>query len=575
MSSALFKAAKAGNVEAIKQLGARCLSNEFTFPQLLPILLTHITKPLPLSSVDSEVFLTNFVGSDPVLPSLEALASGLTVKRDEHQTYKTLREHWPSLSDWLGFGIKNLLQPTSMICSLPDKRRICHSLAGVIIWISSALKIFEPILPGLVKLDIQVYICAVALGERRSRVAWKGIGLLNLLDGTVSKVTAMEYDRVELIEALQETPTSVSLIISDLKAISPRYVEGMINHFAPLTIIGRLSSGVYDKRYHDPRIRSFHMIFVAHNAISVVISLMNRINESCTEPAEMDWTFEVIHLFSLYLQMSIEQGGPAIIAQAIDNDLLNAMARLLPLLSRASEGRNRDTGIPSYKMILLALRTLMPHPLVFRAARRWTKSPRWSAIPEDHNPVHEQWQTFQEAIATTLSVRRDYKLMSRSICGNPLCPTLETPVNQARACGGCLSVHYCSKECQRRDWVARHKETCRPPPAQFSIAQGPFIMKDFLTWLFLQQSNTLNIKEDVLARARGKYPVVAKCAYLLRDDCGFTVMSGEDFLRKEAKWESDELVKALVRQRKTGVIFYFLLADTTPIPFYSYNVIEA
>ncbi|KAJ7573754.1 hypothetical protein C8J56DRAFT_981489 [Mycena floridula] len=532
MSSALFTAAKAGKVEALNQLGALCEINQSTFFRLLPILLGHIKKPLPLYDITSDKFLSDFILADPVFASLEALASGLLGNRSEQQspTYKKVREHWSPLCDWLGFAIKHLLAPTPLVHRQPEKLRIFRALATILIWISTIIQESEPILPCLVKLDIQAYICGVALGEWRGDIGGRD-GVLNLLDTSVSTVTTLEYERTELIDALRETPNSISLIISDLKTISPRYTASMTVHsqFAPLSIIGRLASHVVDETYGDPRIRSLHLEFVANRSIPVIISLMNNIDETCTDPRAMNWTLDQLHLFSLYIYLSIEAGGPGVIAQAFDAELLRTMVRSFPLLSRAEEKRDKVLG--HYCLIVSASRVLMPHPLVFRAARRFTSSPHWCPIPEAQNPIHEQWEMLQEAVAGTLKARREYKLKRRPICGNVLCPLTETSVNQARACGGCLSVHYCSKECQRQDWESRHKATCRPPPAQFSIAAGSFLMKDYLNCFFRAQCDPSTLDQKALACARGKYPVVVRLVNAPEDDdCGESTMSGESFL---------------------------------------------
>ncbi|KAI0882264.1 uncharacterized protein GGS22DRAFT_196000 [Annulohypoxylon maeteangense] len=48
------------------------------------------------------------------------------------------------------------------------------------------------------------------------------------------------------------------------------------------------------------------------------------------------------------------------------------------------------------------------------------------------------------------------------MCGNYDCPTHAIlGLNRLSACGACESVFYCSKDCQKRDWIVRHKVFCQ------------------------------------------------------------------------------------------------------------------
>ncbi|KAI2613140.1 uncharacterized protein GGS25DRAFT_478691 [Hypoxylon fragiforme] len=52
---------------------------------------------------------------------------------------------------------------------------------------------------------------------------------------------------------------------------------------------------------------------------------------------------------------------------------------------------------------------------------------------------------------------------SEVMCGNYHCPTSSTmfALTALQACGGCRSVWYCSKNCQKGDWQSRHKPLCK------------------------------------------------------------------------------------------------------------------
>ncbi|KAI1455729.1 hypothetical protein F4805DRAFT_459374 [Annulohypoxylon moriforme] len=60
------------------------------------------------------------------------------------------------------------------------------------------------------------------------------------------------------------------------------------------------------------------------------------------------------------------------------------------------------------------------------------------------------------------------------MCGYYDCPTHATlGLNKLSACSACESVFYCSKSCQRRDWVKRHKPLCEAYQAVLQATKVP------------------------------------------------------------------------------------------------------
>lgn len=45
-------------------------------------------------------------------------------------------------------------------------------------------------------------------------------------------------------------------------------------------------------------------------------------------------------------------------------------------------------------------------------------------------------------------------------------------LDKAQGCGACKAVFYCSRACQKQDWVSRHKPLCKAYAATKTPAEG-------------------------------------------------------------------------------------------------------
>ncbi|KAJ7579766.1 hypothetical protein C8J56DRAFT_963561 [Mycena floridula] len=576
-SDMYFRAAMAGDVEAIEWVGRHSTFHTPTFIRFLPILLTHLGKPVPLSgtnSLENESLLRNIIESHPIIPSLEGLARRLLLSQDtiaDPHLFTELSGHWPALRSWLHFGLD---LPTSVLQSVPKKPNIFRMCSGIIAWLFvNGRDEIGTTMPGLIQLGVRMYLYALAR-EESSGESYIEAATFQLLDDTISPMVRLKYGRSELIDALNQTSNSIALILADFKARFPTSIAETSPNFAPLMIMSCLASDINEGTYADPRIQSLHRSFVASGSIPMIISLMKRLDIRCLTAAKHRWSVTLLRPLALYINLSIEHVGPASAVQALENGLLRAMTESFPLLFYKSE--LCDSVIRTYDQTLTVLQTLLPHPLVFRALHHWIKGRHSSRIPRDQNPVSEAWNSLHASINTMLESRREYKRLTRPFCANIHCPSTATPVQRAKVCSGCLAVNYCSRSCQKDHWAGSHEQKCRPPSTEFSIADGSFLVRDYLAWFFVRQYCSITyLNPATLADARGRYPVVARFPILsLPDDCGPSVVSGQEFLGSEVKWESDELAKEFVRERKTGVVFYFLLADIT-VPFHFLHFIEA
>ncbi|KAI2611967.1 hypothetical protein GGR54DRAFT_651203 [Hypoxylon sp. NC1633] len=85
--------------------------------------------------------------------------------------------------------------------------------------------------------------------------------------------------------------------------------------------------------------------------------------------------------------------------------------------------------------------------------------------PEDAATTRDMIGALREAqgrFAEAREVRVRGDSRKQILCGNYKCPTNKMyALSGLQACGACKSVFYCTKECQKQDWVTRHKPLCQ------------------------------------------------------------------------------------------------------------------
>ena len=53
-----------------------------------------------------------------------------------------------------------------------------------------------------------------------------------------------------------------------------------------------------------------------------------------------------------------------------------------------------------------------------------------------------------------------FRLMTSLYCHYPKCNNRNITIDVLKSCKECHTTRYCSKRCQKKDWVKRHKQLC-------------------------------------------------------------------------------------------------------------------
>ncbi|KAJ7588347.1 hypothetical protein C8J56DRAFT_68143 [Mycena floridula] len=408
------------------------------FLRLIPILIHHFTNPIPhMSTLVSSSPATEIIdgvidSNNPIIPAYHALANGLRRRFTPNSTHELLLTNWaPFLHPWLGFFMEHLLE--ARIELFPQIfPSLCHILAGMV----KINGVSKP-LPGFTAIAMRAWHFALATGISAEQF------FPDSMHHVVHLVSAQLADSSEFVEAIRALPNFVDLLFCDLQRSKVREPSRHpLNRF--ILLLSTIGSLPEESPWYADLV-AIHSSFSEHKPIRSVISAITQIDPwNIVTPPEEKTFLKLLQLFINYAEACMIAGGGAVsVAEAINGHLLREMAKSFPFLLRQSL-ENAKPIWDDYQHLLRAMASFHPHPIVFRAVRRWLKSNNPNELCDVSMPIYTEWITFHEMLEATLMHRSSYKLEKRSVCASTMCPSNPIQVKSAKQCGGCLSERYCS-----------------------------------------------------------------------------------------------------------------------------------
>ncbi|KAJ7581940.1 hypothetical protein C8J56DRAFT_958578 [Mycena floridula] len=571
MSSALFRAARAGDTKALSCLAVLSQTNKSTFMRLMPILIHHHNKPvlhLPASRSSSEVDkIVNGVidSSNPIIPAFDALANGSRLHFTPNLG-RDLLSKWDTIfHPWLIFLMDNLIEPRIRINPTSEFfttlfLSICELLGSL----SRANGITQS-MPGFTTIVMRAWHLALDLGVTTAAF------FSATMFGPIYYVSAQVNQTSEFVDVIRALPGFVDLLFDDLqrsRSINPK--DHPVTAF--ILILGVIDQQAGESPWY-PKLDALHQDFIDRKVIPVVISVITKLNPWTLAVDEGYTAFiQSFNIFIKYIHRRIKHVGAVLVVGIVEANLLREIAKSFPFLARQPRGVETGPLWTQYQYLLNTITTFYPHPIVFRAFRPWLKRGNPKELCDEENPIFSDWNSLHEMVEGLLSDRRAYKLLKRPVCANLTCPSNPIQVNLAKQCGGCLAEQYCSRDCQKAHWKNGHREQCRPPSAEYSLRTESFVVRDFVSIVMADRFTFMLRSYDFLTEeinaARGLYPVVVKSVMTP----GCEVMSGESFLASEATRESDKVVKDMIRRGGGAILAYLLIPDAkgTHFPVYAW-----
>ncbi|KAF9048265.1 hypothetical protein BDZ89DRAFT_757107 [Hymenopellis radicata] len=75
--------------------------------------------------------------------------------------------------------------------------------------------------------------------------------------------------------------------------------------------------------------------------------------------------------------------------------------------------------------------------------------------------ISDIWKSYLDRVAELEEAHDTYQMNPPAICDADKCPNRQTAPDKLMGCAGCgMRYLYCSRACQRKDWLAGHRERC-------------------------------------------------------------------------------------------------------------------
>ncbi|KAJ7580812.1 hypothetical protein C8J56DRAFT_1029843 [Mycena floridula] len=570
MSAVMFAAARAGDQDAIRGITLRCQYDKTMFSQLLPILVTHISDRIPpkfspgSSPEAQEAILVDIVdpkiSNRPVIQSIIPLAACIADGSLKSKAFLSqfIRKSWVPLHSWLSFIVGRLLQPDTPVrvsALLADRRTVLFTAISDILNEFLEASLSDPAsMPGFGPLIIQTWLSAA-----RCDADMKPACELYYLVGTLMYKAE---DTSEIIGCIYDIADSVPLIVQEIQNHNVYDTSDM--RYLPMSPPIALFSVLASTAERIPRSAELYSKLIAAGTIPAVISTLKAVCTGKFKVLERSVVMNVMEGLIGVIGMCLIQDPIIVHSQALDSGLLDVVVKALMVISI---GQATDSLCETLDSVLEAIIKSQMHPPILRSLRRWYQR---SDVPELRNhrdPKYHNWNAFVATIGRTLESRREYKSAHRPVCSNAKCYSDEIPVAQVKRCSGCLSAHYCSKECQKADWRQGHCRSCKPPNAIYSLAEAPMIAHDWVSWFFVAYASDKVASDpafrDSISQARGSYPVMITYGLSVGE---FVVMSGASFLASSPESEAAKLV---LQHRKGDTLLCVRIPDTR-VPFDMY-----
>ncbi|KAF8879860.1 hypothetical protein CPB85DRAFT_445843 [Mucidula mucida] len=163
-------------------------------------------------------------------------------------------------------------------------------------------------------------------------------------------------------------------------------------------------------------------------------------------------------------------------------------------------------------------------------------------------PFSDIWQSYISRATELEAPSEKYRTKPPAICDAENCPDRETAPDRLMGCAGCgMKFLYCSRACQRSDWLAGHRETCSEVQRSAEKNYGYPAMTSSRDLHFLQM-----LVRQYIASFRGKDPTMVRFIDFTQPKVEVTLEDPETY--RDTQPDLDELIASA--ETGGGVLVY-------------------
>ncbi|KAK7031966.1 hypothetical protein R3P38DRAFT_2926288 [Favolaschia claudopus] len=302
--------------------------------------------------------------------------------------------------------------------------------------------------------------------------------------------------------------------------------------------------------------------------------VLSKSRSSSLSVGDYEQSIESVNAGFTFLRFAlVRDSSPRWVAQAVDAGLLRALCRLSPFV---------EDELPQFsrECVQHILGDTLPKHLVYLSVVKLLDREMHDIDAEmlkvgvERSWLDRDWRSLQHVLICRRSVAKlaqEDKGAAKISCDSKKCGKI-APKKELQRCGGCLSVYYCSKECQREAW-SNHRALCRLRTEDLaSRTEERNTIFSKLDGQFLREliSSDANLHLGHLqALAKRKFPHEKQGEYFalcldytdLRYPTGtcslkdvrtyvFPPMNGEDEDEELISTHNDEMIKMVLRDPK-------------------------
>ncbi|KAJ7503454.1 hypothetical protein B0H11DRAFT_2274097 [Mycena galericulata] len=177
---------------------------------------------------------------------------------------------------------------------------------------------------------------------------------------------------------------------------------------------------------------------------------------------------DVVHVFLGFKLLTAcfeEQSGLQSITEAFDGGLLN----LIITLGLTSRQTAPSGSYSCFDDLHKLLRSILPsylvyYPVAVRLKKHYPHARSLAATADFAKcAIFDLWKDFAEIAEQTLHALDFFesgRWISSTACENMKCLQIDRK-SKFKSCAGCSLAYYCSRDCQKHDWAAGHRQWCR------------------------------------------------------------------------------------------------------------------